>query len=139
MNTLAYNPYTVFGNISRETTPEDIKRTYRILVKRFHPDLNPDNPDAAKKMCEINEAYAILTDSTKRALLDQTLKIEEDRMRQKQIEREHQQNRMRHAQAQRFHANTRPLSNANNPGVFLGVALGLAAVALITAVILQEE
>jgi curved DNA-binding protein CbpA len=58
------DPYTVFG-VSRDASPEDIKRAYRRLAKQYHPDLHPDDPNANARMQEINEAYDLLSDPGK--------------------------------------------------------------------------
>lgn len=50
------NPYRVLG-VSRDASEEEIKKAYRKLAKQYHPDLNPGNEEAAKKMNEINAAY----------------------------------------------------------------------------------
>lgn len=51
------DPYQVLG-VSPNATDEEITKTYRQLVKKYHPDLNPDDPETAnKKMSEINVAY----------------------------------------------------------------------------------
>lgn len=61
--------YEILG-VDRNATPDEIKRAYRKLVKQYHPDLNKDNPDAAKKMAEINEAYEVLSDPEKKKRYD---------------------------------------------------------------------
>ena len=50
------DPYTVLG-VSRNASEEEIKDAYRKLAKKYHPDLNPGNEQAAAKMKEINAAY----------------------------------------------------------------------------------
>ena len=50
------DPYKVLG-VSRDASDEDIKRAYRQLAKKYHPDLNPGDKVAAQKMQEVNAAY----------------------------------------------------------------------------------
>ena len=50
------DPYKVLG-LSPNASDEDVKRAYRRLAKKYHPDLNPGDPVAAKKMQEVNAAY----------------------------------------------------------------------------------
>lgn len=50
------DPYSVLG-VSRDASEDEIKRAYRRLAKKYHPDLNPGDPEAARKMNEINAAY----------------------------------------------------------------------------------
>jgi curved DNA-binding protein CbpA len=58
--------------VSRGAELQTIKRSYRLLVQRYHPDVNPD-PQAAELIKEINEAYDVLSDSVKRAEYDNRL------------------------------------------------------------------
>lgn len=60
------DPYKVLG-LSKDATPEEIKKAYRKKAKEFHPDLHPDDPNATKKMNEVNEAYDMLTNPEKYA------------------------------------------------------------------------
>ena len=50
------DPYKVLG-VSPNATDEEIKQAYRRLAKKYHPDLNPDDKEAARKMQEVNAAY----------------------------------------------------------------------------------
>ncbi|MBQ3494125.1 MAG: molecular chaperone DnaJ [Clostridia bacterium] len=62
--------YNILG-VEKNASGEDIKSAYRKLAKKYHPDLNKDNPDAANKFKEINEAYEVLGDEQKRKNYDQ--------------------------------------------------------------------
>ena len=61
--------YEVLG-VSRTAAEQEIKSAYRKLALQFHPDRNPDNPQAEERFKECSEAYAILADSEKRARYD---------------------------------------------------------------------
>ncbi len=61
--------YEVLG-LQKSATPDEIKKAYRQLAKKYHPDLNPDNKDAEAKFKEVNEAYEILSDSDKKEKYD---------------------------------------------------------------------
>ena len=50
------DPYKVLG-VSRDASDEEIKQAYRRLAKKYHPDLNPGDQEAAKRMQEVNAAY----------------------------------------------------------------------------------
>ncbi len=61
--------YTVLG-VSKTATPEEIKRTYRKLARKYHPDLNPGDKDAEAKFKDLNEANEVLSDPEKRQKYD---------------------------------------------------------------------
>ena len=61
--------YEVLG-VARAATDQEIKSAYRKLALQFHPDRNPNNPDAEEKFKEASEAYAVLCDGEKRAAYD---------------------------------------------------------------------
>jgi molecular chaperone DnaJ len=57
-------------DVKRTADVAEIKKAYRKLARRFHPDVNPDDADAEKRFKEIQEAYAVLSDSEKRKQYD---------------------------------------------------------------------
>jgi DnaJ-class molecular chaperone len=61
--------YSLLG-VKRNASSEEIKRAYRKLVFRYHPDRNPGNGEAADKFKEVLDAYTVLSDSEKRSVYD---------------------------------------------------------------------
>lgn len=57
-------------NVSKTATEDEIKRSYRVLAKKYHPDVNPGDQTAADTLAEINEAYGVLSDAQSRAEYD---------------------------------------------------------------------
>lgn len=62
--------YEVLG-LQKGASDAEIKKAYRKMAKQYHPDLNPDNPEAEAKFKEVNEANQVLSDPEKRAKYDQ--------------------------------------------------------------------
>ena len=62
--------YDIIG-VSKNATQDEIKKSYRKLALKYHPDRNPDNKDAEKNFKEAAEAYSILSDASKRSRYDQ--------------------------------------------------------------------
>ncbi len=62
--------YEVLG-LSKGAEDKEIKRAYRKLAKKYHPDSNPGDKEAEKKFKEVTEAYSVLSDPEKKKLYDQ--------------------------------------------------------------------
>ena len=71
------NYYEVLG-VERGASQDDIKKAYRRLAMKYHPDLNPGDKAAEEKFKQIGEAYAVLSDEQKRAAYDRFGKAEGD-------------------------------------------------------------
>jgi curved DNA-binding protein len=89
--------YAVLG-VPRDATPEAIKKAYRALARKLHPDVNRDK-DAEQRFKRINEAYEVLKDAEKRAKYDRLGANWEELERQEEFARQYRAQRQRSATA----------------------------------------
>ncbi len=62
--------YKILG-VSKKATADEIKKVYRKLAQKYHPDVNPDNKKSEERFKEVNSAFAVLSDPDKRKLYDE--------------------------------------------------------------------
>ena len=67
---MQYRDYYEVLGVDKKASADEIKKAYRKLAKKYHPDLHPDDESAHKKFTEINEAYEVLSDPEKRKKYD---------------------------------------------------------------------
>jgi curved DNA-binding protein len=68
---MEYKDYYKILGVDRNADEKEIKKAYRRLARKYHPDVNPDNKEAEERFKEINEAHEVLTDPDKRRKYDQ--------------------------------------------------------------------
>ncbi|BEG58180.1 hypothetical protein NHP21005_18680 [Helicobacter sp. NHP21005] len=61
--------YELLG-VDKGASKETIKKAFKQLARKYHPDYNPDNPEAEEKFKQISEAYGVLSDDQKRQVYD---------------------------------------------------------------------
>ncbi|EDR08028.1 uncharacterized protein LACBIDRAFT_327254 [Laccaria bicolor S238N-H82] len=76
MSTDEVNPYELLS-VKVESTEQEIRTAYRQRSLKVHPDRNPNNPDAARKFHELNQAYELLLDPLRRLALDAKLRVKQ--------------------------------------------------------------
>jgi curved DNA-binding protein len=90
--------YAVLG-VPKTASDDDIKKAYRKLARKLHPDLNPNDPEASKKFQQLNEANEVLSDPEKRKKYDQYGKDWQHAEQFEQARRQQQQSRQQYARS----------------------------------------
>jgi len=67
---MEYKDYYQTLGVSKDASKDEIKKAYRKLARQYHPDMNPDDPNAEARFKEVNEAHEVLSDPDKRAKYD---------------------------------------------------------------------
>jgi curved DNA-binding protein len=78
---MEYKDYYKVLGVDKKASEKDIKKAFRRLARQYHPDVNPDDPQAEERFKEVNEAYEVLSDTDKRQKYDQ-LGVDWDRWQQ---------------------------------------------------------
>ena len=68
---MEYKDYYEILGVKRDASDSEIKSAYRKLARKYHPDLHPDDKECAEKFKEVNEAYEVLSDPSKKERYDQ--------------------------------------------------------------------
>ena len=98
-----YIDYYKILDLKKDATTEDIKKAYRKLARKHHPDLNPNNEEANKKFQQINEANEVLSDPEKRKKYD---KYGKDWQHADQLDAQQQQQRQYQSQGGGYGGNS---------------------------------
>lgn len=97
---MAFKDYYKILEVSKTATDKEIKTAFRKLVRKYHPDLNPDNKEAEAKFKEVNEANEVLSDPEKRKKYDKYSQYGEDWKHGESYEKAQQQQRQYQSQQQ---------------------------------------
>src|SRR5918997_1807965 len=68
------DPYKALGLSSRDASQEDIRKAHRKLVRKYHPDANPEDPRAEQRFKKVQQAYEVLSDEKKWREYDEGLR-----------------------------------------------------------------
>jgi len=136
------DPYNALG-LSREASQDDIQQAHRKLVRKYHPDTNPEDPQAEERFKEIQQAYEVLSDEKKRREYDEGLRTSSrgspGRARSRESSRESSSRPRARAGARAgvgtTYTSSGHVSRNRGPLFSLGYLLGIALVTLAVALL----
>ena len=136
------DPYNALG-LSREASQDDIQQAHRKLVRKYHPDANPEDPRAEERFKEVQRAYEVLSDEKKRREYDEGLRTSSrgspGRSRSRESSRESSSRPRARAGARAgvgtTYTSSGQVSRNRGPLFSLGYLLGIALVTLAVALL----
>src|SRR5215213_4232549 len=132
------DPYNALG-LSREATQEDIRKTHRKLVRKYHPDANPEDPRAEERFKEVQQAYEVLSDEKKRREYDEGLRASSRRSPGRPRSKESSSRPRTRAGGRggvgTTYTSSEEASHDRGPLFSLGYLLGIALVTLVVALL----
>jgi curved DNA-binding protein CbpA len=132
------DPYKVLG-LSRDASQDDIQQAHRKLVRKYHPDTNPEDPRAEERFKEAQQAYEVLSDEKKRREYDEGLRTSSRGSPGRSRSRERSSRPRARAGARAgvgtTYTSSGQISRNRGPLFWLGYLLGIALVTLAVALL----
>ena len=132
------DPYKVLG-LSREASQDDIQQAHRKLVRKYHPDANPEDPRAEERFKEVQRAYEVLSDEKKRREYDEGLRTSSrgspGRSRSRESSSRPRARAGARAGVSTTYTSSGQVSRNRGPLFSLGYLLGIALVTLAVALL----
>ena len=132
------DPYKALG-ISREASQDDIQQAHRKLVRKYHPDANPEDPRAEERFKEAQQAYEVLSDEKKRREYDEGLRTSSrgspGRSRSRESSSRPRTRAGGRGRVDTTHTSSEEASHDRGPLFSLGYLLGIALVTLAVALL----
>jgi curved DNA-binding protein CbpA len=132
------NPYKALG-LPREASQDDIRKTHRKLVRKYHPDANPEDPRAEERFKEVQRAYEVLSDEKKRREYDEGLRTSSrgspGRSRSRESSSRPRARAGARAGVSTTYTSSGQVSRNRGPLFSLGYLLGIALVTLAVALL----
>jgi curved DNA-binding protein CbpA len=132
------DPYKALG-LSRKASQEDIRKAHRKLVRKYHPDANPEDPRAGERFKKVQQAYEVLSDEKKRREYDEGLRTSSrgspGRSRSRESSSRPRARAGARAGVSTTYTSSGQVSRNRGPLFSLGYLLGIALVTLAVALL----